>query len=131
MSWKPREGGGGVAQIKMDNGSESNGVRTILHVGAVCDHIAKRSSCCITAYHSKYNHRALLGYLGAALEWDQADRCRDHARVGQEYDVEGDAAHRCTQPSGEKGQGPADLMESDKVAGFPYNFRTGFTIGQP
>jgi hypothetical protein len=30
----------------------------------------------------------VLGYFGTALEWDEVGRCRDHAGMGQEYDVE-------------------------------------------
>jgi hypothetical protein len=34
----------------------------------------------------------VLGYLGAEVEWDEADRCRDHVGVGQADDLEGVAS---------------------------------------
>src|SRR5437867_12532472 len=40
----------------------------------------------------------MLGYLGVAVEWREADRCGDDAGVGQEDDLEGDASGGGTQP---------------------------------
>ena len=40
----------------------------------------------------------MLGYLGVAVEWDEADQCRDDAGVGQADDLEGDTSHRRTEP---------------------------------
>ena len=58
MRWKPQRSGGGVAPDKMDNGSESNGVRTqFLHrMVQFADHIAKPIQLLYyPPYHSKYN----------------------------------------------------------------------------
>jgi hypothetical protein len=44
------------------------------------------------------SHRAVLGYLGTAMEWDEADRCRDYVGVGQADDLEGASSGRRAQP---------------------------------
>src|SRR6266567_4295106 len=44
------------------------------------------------------SHRAVLGYLGAEVEWDEAERCRDHGGVDQADDLEGAASGRRAQP---------------------------------
>ena len=40
----------------------------------------------------------MLGYLGIEVEWDEADRCRDHGGVGQADDLEGAVPSRRAQP---------------------------------
>ena len=91
-----------LLQIKMDNGPESSGRRTqLLHrMVQFADDINKPIQLLYyPPYHSKYkSNRAVLGYLGAEVEWDEADRCRDHVRVGQADDLEGATSDRRAQP---------------------------------
>ena len=91
-----------LLHIKMDNGPESSGRRTqFLHrMVQFADDINKPIQLLYyPPYHSKYNPiERCWGYLGAEVEWDEADRCRDHVGVGQADDLEGAASDRRTQP---------------------------------
>ena len=73
----PEQQGTERIQIKMDNGSESSGVRTqfLNRMVDLTDQIGKPIHLLYyPPYHSKYNPiERCLGYLGTPLEWCQAD----------------------------------------------------------
>lgn len=77
-------------QLKVDNGSESSGIRTqfLKRMVEFVDCISKPIHLLYyPPYHSKYNPTlAMLGNFGKALEWSQADGCSNHAPVGKKYD---------------------------------------------
>lgn len=79
-------------QLKVDNGSESSGVRTqfLKRMVEFADLIGKPIQLLYyPPYHSKYNPTlALLGDFGTALEWGQTDGCTHYAPMGKKYDLE-------------------------------------------
>ena len=89
-------------QLKLDNGSESSGVRTqfLKQMVEFVDCIGKPIHLLYyPPYHSKYNPTlAVLGDFGKALEWSQADGCSNHAAVGKKYDLERTSSHREVEP---------------------------------
>ena len=91
-----------LIQIKMDNGPESSGRRTqfLYRMVQFADVIDKPIQLLYyPPYHSKYNPiERCWGILELTVEWDEADRCRDDAGVGQEDDLEGAASGRGTEP---------------------------------
>jgi hypothetical protein len=91
-----------LIQIKMDNGPESSGRRTqfLSRMVQLADRINKPLQLLYyPPYHSKYNPiERCWGDLGVAVEWDEADRCRDDAGVGEADDLEGDPSDRRTEP---------------------------------
>jgi len=73
-----------LLQINMDNGPEVNGMRPP-SLGTVCEGLPNphrdADPRCMTRLTKASKIKcflfpALMGYLGTALEWGQADRCR-------------------------------------------------------
>ena len=64
----------------------------------------------------------MLGHLGAALERDETDECRDDARVGEEHDLERSTSRGGAESSGLPKGGEVE-QEGDGGSGSPVRTR--------
>ena len=117
-------------QLKIDNGPESSGVRTQFLNRAVqfADQIGKPIQLLYfpPLPQKVQSHRALLGHLGATLEWHEAGRCRNHARLGREHDLERSLPRGRTQSS-DLSKGGEAHEEGHAGGGSPVGTSSRFT----